>query len=155
MKHEIESQWMGKMQFNALVNDHTIIMDAPERAGGENNGPIPKPFVLTALSGCTGMDVIALLRKQGKQLNDLNIKVSGEISKQQPIEYVAAHIIYEIKGNEEDKQAAFDAITTSQEKICGVSSMLKKIMPVTWQIIFNGVEIYNNQPQAVTTTQLN
>lgn len=33
--------------------------------------------------------------------------------------------------------------------------MLKKIMPVTWQIIFNGVEIYNNQPQAVTTTQLN
>ncbi len=155
MKHEIESQWMGKMQFNALVNDHTIIMDAPERAGGENNGPIPKPFVLTALSGCTGMDVIALLRKQGKQLNDLNIKVSGEISKQQPIEYVAAHIIYEIKGNEEDKQAAFDAITTSQEKICGVSSILKKIMPVTWQIIFNGVEIYNNQPQAVTTTQLN
>lgn len=36
MKHEIESQWMGKMQFNALVNGHTIIMDAPERVGGED-----------------------------------------------------------------------------------------------------------------------
>ncbi|MCZ2222241.1 MAG: OsmC family protein [Chitinophagales bacterium] len=155
MKHEIESQWMGKMQFNALVNGHTIIMDAPERVGGEDNGPIPKPFVLTALSGCTGMDVIALLRKQGIQLEDFNLKVSGEISKQQPIEYVAANIIYEMKGKDENQQAALDAVTTSQEKICGVSSMLKKIMPVTWQVIYNGKEIFNNQPQNVVETQLN
>src|SRR5690606_15386177 len=137
MKHEIESQWMGKMQFNALVNGHTIIMDAPERVGGEDQGPIPKPFVLTALSGCTGMDVIALLRKQGKQLTDLNLKVRGEISKQQPIEYVAAHIIYEMKGSAEDEQAALDAVMLSQEKICGVSSMLKKIIPVTWEVVYN------------------
>ncbi|MBS1952456.1 MAG: hypothetical protein OJF59_002080 [Cytophagales bacterium] len=149
MKHEIEAQWMGKMQFNALVNGHTVVMDAPERVGGEDRGSIPKPFVLTALSGCTGMDVIALLRKQGKQLTDLNLKVSGEISKQQPIEYVSANIIYEMKGNIEDEQAAFDAVMTSQEKICGVSHMLKKIMPVTWQIIYNEKEIFNNQTQAV------
>lgn len=149
MKHEIESQWMGKMQFNALVNGHTIIMDAPERVGGEDQGPIPKPFVLTALSGCTGMDVIAILRKQGKQLTDLNLKVSGEISKQQPIEYVAAHIIYEMKGNAEDEQAALDAVMMSQEKICGVSSMLKKIMPVTWEVIYNEKEIFNNQEKLI------
>jgi len=149
MKHEIETQWMGKMQFNALVNGHTIIMDAPERVGGEDHGPIPKPFVLTALSGCTGMDVISLLRKQGRQLKDLNLKVSGEISKHPPIEYVSANIVYEINGNDEDQQAAYDAVMTSQEKICGVSHMRKKIIPVTWQIIYNGSEIFNNQLQAV------
>ena len=147
MKHEIEAQWMGKMQFNALVNGHTVIMDAPERVGGEDNGAIPKPYVLTALSGCTGMDVIVLLRKQGKELIDMNLKVSGEISKQQPIEYVSAHIVYELKGKAEDEQAAFDAVMTSQEKICGVSHMLKKIMPVTWQIVYNDREIFNNQAQ--------
>ena len=149
MVHEVETQWMGKMQFNALVNGHTIIMDAPERVGGEDHGPIPKPFVLTALSGCTGMDVISLLRKQGRQLKDLNLKVSGEISKHPPIEYVSANIVYEISGNDEDQQAAYDAVMTSQEKICGVSHMLKKIIPVTWQIIYNGSEIFNNQLQAV------
>ena len=153
MKHEIEAQWMGKMQFNALVNGHTIIMDAPERVGGEDNGPIPKPFVLTALSGCTGMDVIVLLRKQGKELRDLNLKVSGEISKQPPIEYVSANIVYEMIGNAEDQRAAFDAVMTSQEKICGVSHMLKRIIPVTWQIIYNGKEIFNNVMQEVA--QLN
>jgi len=145
MKHEIETQWMGKMQFNALVNGHTIIMDAPERVGGEDNGTIPKPLVLTALSGCTGMDIIALLRKQEKQLYDFNLKVSGEISKQPPIEYTSAHIIYEMRGNPEDEKAALNAVIYSQEKICGVSHMLKKIMPLTWQVIYNGREIFNNQ----------
>ena len=147
MKHEIESQWMGKMQFNALVNGHTLVMDAPERVGGEDQGPIPKPFVLTALSGCTAMDVISLLRKQGKELKQFNLRVSGEISKHPPIEYVSANIVYEMKGAEEDRQAAFEAVMYSQEKICGVSHMLKKIMPVTWQIIYNGEEIFNNQEQ--------
>lgn len=153
MKHELETQWMGKMQFNALVNGHTIIMDAPERVGGEDHGPIPKPFVLTALSGCTGMDVIALLRKQGKELKGLNLKVSGEISKQPPIEYVSANIVYEMTGSAADQEAAFDAVMTSQEKICGVSHMLKKIIPVTWQIIYNGKEIFNNATQQIA--QLN
>jgi putative redox protein len=148
MKHEIETQWMGKMQFNALVNGHTIIMDAPERAGGEDLGPIPKPFVLTALSGCTGMDVIALLRKQEIELQEFSLKVSGEISKRAPIEYVSANIVYILRGDQEDSQAALNAIIQSQEKICGVSNMLKKIMPVTWQVIYNGSEIFNNSPES-------
>jgi len=149
MTHHVETQWMGKMQFNALVNGHTLIMDAPERVGGEDHGPIPKPFVLTALSGCTGMDVIALLRKQGRQLSDFNLNVSGEISKVPPIEYIAANIVYDMKGNPEDEQAALDAVMYSQEKICGVSHMLKKIMPVTWQVIYNGKEVFNNQHEQV------
>jgi putative redox protein len=149
MKHEVETQWMGKMQFNALVNGHTIVMDAPERAGGDDLGPIPKPFILSALSGCTGMDVVALLRRQGKQLHNLNLKVSGEVSSQAPIEYTSAHVIYEIDGDAEDQQAAYDAVMQSQEHICGVSHMLKKIMPITWQIVYNGHEIFNNQRQAM------
>ncbi|KIC94250.1 OsmC family protein [Flavihumibacter solisilvae] len=144
-QHEIETQWMGKMQFNALVNGHTIVMDAPARAGGEENGPIPKPFVLTALSGCTGMDVVALLRKANIALDDFSLKVTGELSKHQPLEYVAIHVVYDIQGKEEDKDAIVNAITDSQEKICGVSSMLKKALPVTWDIYFNGSEVFSNK----------
>ncbi len=146
MKHEIEAQWMGKMQFNALVNGHTIVMDAPERVGGEDHGPIPKPFILSALSGCTGMDVLAILKKAAKPLDDFNIKVIGEISKQAPIEYIAIHVVYEMKGDLANKEVSIGAIMDSQEKYCGVSHMLKKILPVTWEIWYNGVMVYNNQP---------
>ena len=149
MAHEIEVQWMGKMQFNALVNGHTIIMDAPEKVGGEDNGPIPKPFVLTALAGCTGMDIAAILRKADKIPDDFDMKVTGEISKRQPIEYIAIHLIYEFKGAAENKEAALNAVTDSQEKYCGVSSMLKKALPVTWEVTYNGELIFNNKKEKV------
>lgn len=145
MKHEVETQWMGKMQFNALVNGHTIIMDAPERVGGEDHGPIPKPFVLSALTGCTGMDVVAMLRKNNHPVDDFSMKVTGEISKQPPIEYVAIHLTYDFKGPEENKEAALEAVTFSQEKYCGVSHMLKKILPLTWEVNYNGEQIFNNK----------
>ncbi|MFM7015121.1 MAG: OsmC family protein [Bacteroidota bacterium] len=149
MAHEIETQWMGKMQFNALVNGHTVIMDAPERVGGEDNGPIPKPFVLSALSGCTGMDVIAILKKANKNVKDFNMKVTGEISKQAPIEYTAIHIIYEFVGDDDCKQTALDAVMDSQEKYCGISHMLKKIIPVTWDVIYNGQLIFTNKKETI------
>jgi len=144
-QHEIETQWMGKMQFNSLVNGHTIVMDAPERVGGEDNGPIPKPFVLTALSGCTGMDIVAILRKAGTEVKELNIKVTGELSKQQPIEYISIHVIYDFTGDASYRDAALDAVNLSQEKYCGVSHMLKKAIPVTWEVNYNGLQIFNNK----------
>ena len=144
-QHEIETQWMGKMQFNALVNGHTIIMDAPERVGGEDNGPIPKPFVLTALSGCTGMDIVAILRKANKEVADFSIKVTGELSKQAPIAYVAMHVVYDFKGEPANQEAALEAVNLSQEKYCGVSQMLKKALPVTWEVNYNGMMIFNNR----------
>ena len=153
MAHEIEVQWMGKMQFNALVNGHTIVMDAPEKSGGEDNGPIPKPFILTALAGCTGMDIAAILRKSEKNPDEFDMKVIGEISKKAPIEYIAIHIIYDFKGSEENKYAALNAVNDSQEKYCGVSSMLKKALPVTWEVNYNSNKIFNNKKEL--TSELN
>lgn len=149
MTHEVETQWMGKMQFNALVNGHTIVMDAPERVGGEDNGPIPKPFVLTALSGCTGMDVVAILRKSEQKIDDFDMKVIGEITKHPPIEYIAIHLVYNFKGPENSKQAALQAVNDSQEKYCGVSSMLKKALPVSWEVNYNGNPIFSNRQEAL------
>ena len=143
-KHEIETQWMGKMQFNALIDGHTVVMDAPEKSGGEENGPIPKPFVLAALSGCTGMDIIALLRKLNITIGDLNIIVTGELSKKAPVQYITIHLKYIFKGDVAQKNAAVDAVNDSQEKYCGVSSMLKKVLPVTWEIIYNGEQVFTN-----------
>ena len=149
MIHEIETQWMGKMQFNALINGHTVIMDAPERSGGEDSGPIPKPLILTALAGCTGMDIAAILRKSEKPVDDLNIKVIGEISKHAPSEYIAIHIMYDFKGPIENKPAALNAVTDSQEKYCGVSSMLKKALPLTWEVSYNSIKVLNNKKEDV------
>lgn len=143
-QHDIETQWMGKMRFNALINGHTVVMDAPEKVGGEDQGPIPKPFVLAALSGCTGMDIVALLRKACITVDDFEMKVTGQLSKQAPIQYVSIHMQYIFKGAENARDAAVTAVMDSQEKYCGVSSMLKKAITVTWEIIYNGKSSFSN-----------
>ncbi len=154
MKHYVETQWKGKMEFHALVNGHTLVMDGPERVGGENNGPIPKPFVLTALTGCTGMDIIVLLRKAGKQVSDFKLRVEGEISKQPPIEYTEIHLVYELNGDKNLQEDVLDAIFHSQEKICGVSNMLKKILPLTWEVLYNGEQIFSNKKTGAPALQI-
>jgi putative redox protein len=148
-QHEVETLWMGKMQFNSLVNGHTVIMDAPAKVGGEDQGPIPKPFILSALAGCTGMDIIALLRKAEKEVKGLDIKVTGELSKQVPIEYVSMHIIYNFTGDKSCMEAALEAVDASQHKYCGVSHMLKKALPITWEVNYNGVQVYNNKEEEI------
>lgn len=150
MAHVVETQWMGKMQFNSLVNDHTLVMDGHEKVGGEDNGPTPKPLVLTALAGCTGMDVAAILRKKQMPVDDFDIKVIGELSKQVPIQYIAIHVIYEFKGPDKNREAAVKAVTDSQEKYCGVSSLLKKALPVTWEINYNDENVFNNKEEAIS-----
>jgi putative redox protein len=135
-QHAVESQWMGKMQFNALVNDHVIIMDAPERGGGEDNGSIPKPFVLTALTGCAGMELLVVLKKNNIVLKELNIKATGELTKQIPFHYTEINVDFEIKSNEEDKNKIVESVNLMMSSICGVSYMLQKIMPVVWQVKF-------------------
>jgi putative redox protein len=91
------------------------------------------------------MDIIAILRKAQKQVDDFSMKVTGEISKHAPIEYTSIHVVYEFKGSEENKQSALNAVTDSQEKYCGISHMLKKIMPVTWEVIYNGETVLDNR----------
>lgn len=153
MAHEVDVQWMGKMQFNALVNGHTIIMDGPEKVGGEDNGPIPKPFVLTALAGCTGMDVASILRKKNKNPDNFDIKVVGELTQKHPIEYTAIHLIYDFSGSDAGRDDALNAVTDSQEKYCGVSSMLKKALPVTWEVNYNGLRIFSNKAEVEVVRQ--
>ena len=59
--------------------------------------------------------------------------------------YIAIHIIYDFQGDEAFKQAALDAVTDSQDLVCGVSHMLKKALPITWEVNFNGHQIFNNK----------
>ena len=55
-KTSVDVKWIENMSFETEMNGHKIILDAPVEAGGQDKGPRPKPFMLTALAGCTGID---------------------------------------------------------------------------------------------------
>jgi hypothetical protein len=73
-----------KMQFDAVVNNHHIIMDAVPEVGGEDKGPRPKELMLAALAGCTGIDVVSILQKMRVELDDFNIDIEADVLTNKP-----------------------------------------------------------------------
>jgi putative redox protein len=109
-------------------------MDAKPNVGGNNAGPRPKPLLMASLAGCTGMDVVSILKKMKVELSSFNVRVEGTISDEHPKLFTAIHLIYEFTGTDLPFNKIKHAIELSQEKYCGVSATLKKAIPVTYEI---------------------
>lgn len=134
MKETISVSWLGKMAFEADVDGHKITMDAGKDVGGENRGPKPKPFMLVALAGCTGMDVVSLLKKMRIAVDKVNIIVDGELTEQHPKFFHSMHITYEFYGVNLPMKKLQKAVDLSQEKYCGVSAIYRKALKLTSEI---------------------
>jgi putative redox protein len=133
MKEAINVRWAGDMAFEAGVSGHTVLMDAREEVGGHDQGPRPKALMMASLAGCTGMDVISILKKMKVEPESLNIRIEGTLTEEHPKKYTAMHVIYEFRGDlPEDK--LHRAVELSQDKYCGVSATLRDAFPVTWEI---------------------
>ena len=57
-------------------------------------------------------------------------------------------LVYNFTGDEANKDAALNAVYLSQEKYCGVSHILKKALPITWEVNYNCMQIFNNKVAA-------
>lgn len=130
----IEANWLDGLAFETEVNGHKIILDAEAEVGGRNRGPRPKPLMLVALAGCTGMDVISILQKMKVPVEKFRLIVQGDLTSEHPKQFYKMHIIYEFTGKNLPPDKLQHAIELSQEKYCGVSATLKKAIPLTWEM---------------------
>ncbi len=130
----IDVKWMEEMAFKTEVNGHKIVLDADEKVGGKDRGPRPKPLLLVALGGCTGMDVVSILKKMRVEVKDFNIHIEATPTKEHPVIYEKIHIIYEFTGDNLPMDKLEKAVNLSQERYCGVSAMLKKASDLSFEI---------------------
>ncbi|NQU88592.1 MAG: OsmC family protein [Mariniphaga sp.] len=133
-KQKVEVKWLENMAFEAEVNEHKIIIDATPEVGGEERGPRPKPLMLAALGGCTGMDVISILKKMRVDFKGVNVKVEGELTEEHPKQFSKMHVIYEFTGTGLPLEKLEKAVSLSEERYCGVSALYKKVIPITSEI---------------------
>jgi putative redox protein len=132
---KVNVNWTGDMAFDAEVNGFNIKLDAAEKVGGKNSGPRPKPLILVALGGCTGMDVVSILKKMRVEPDYFNVEVSGEMTEEHPKYYHKLHINYLFRGKDLPMAKLEKAVNLSQERYCGVSEMLKKAAEITHEIV--------------------
>jgi putative redox protein len=135
MKHTVDTAWQGNMKFDAVVSGHHVVMDALPAVGGNDEGARPKELMLAALAGCTGMDVVSILKKMRVEPEYFNIRVEAEMTEEHPKHYTAMHIIYEFKGEGLELEKLQKAVKLSQDQYCGVSTMYRKAMEISYEIV--------------------
>jgi putative redox protein len=120
------------MQFVGVADTgHAVIMDAPPSVGGNNTGSKPSELLPMAFGGCSGMDVISILRKKKQNVTRFEINVSGEMRKDYPQIYTSMHIEYIVAGKDISEDAVKRAIDLSLGKYCSVGATLGKAAEIT------------------------
>ncbi len=135
---KVTASLTGNMGFKMTLDDHhEIITDAAESIGGNDLGPRPKQLLLTALIGCTGIDTMSILKKMRVELDDVIIEAETKQTEDHPKVYENIHLTYTFVGGDDvDVEKLKKAVKLSQEKYCGVTAMLEKATPVTYEVVF-------------------
>ncbi len=113
---------------------HAILMDASEEVGGADSGPRPLEMVLVALGGCTGMDVVSLLRKMRTEPTGLEIEVEDERAEAYPKALKKIHLRYRVRGDVPEENLR-KAIELSLSKYCPVANSLAGVAEITWESV--------------------
>lgn len=135
MRDSVSIGLKNNMSFDVVVNGHKMILDTVRENGGNNEGPRPKSLMLVALAGCTGMDIVSILRKMRVEFDDLKIDVEGNITEEHPKHFDHMHIKYIVKGKNIPADKVNTAIDLSLEKYCGVTYTYIKAMKITHELV--------------------
>lgn len=134
MKESITLNWLKNMAFESEINGHKLYVDASIESGGKNLGPRPKLLMLYALGGCTGMDVVSILKKMRMDFDEMQIIVEGEMATEHPKKFTGMKIIYQFKGKNLELEKIQKAVMLSQEKYCAVSANLRDSLMLDYEI---------------------
>jgi putative redox protein len=134
----------GNVAFESDIEGFPVRMDAASEFGGTGFGPRPKPLLLSALAGCTGIDVASIMRKKQVPFKSFRIITTGETTDTHPKYYKKINVVFEVTGeNIEGDLSVYDkvarAVELSSETYCGVNAMLKHSADITHEIrLVNG-----------------
>jgi putative redox protein len=143
---DLNLKWHMGMSFTSQIRGHEIPVDASFNvAGGTNRGPTPKELVLTGVAGCSAMDAIAYLKKHKMVPLDLNVKTEAELTNTTPKYFSKIHLTYKFLGSDLEKEMVIKSVETSMTKYCGVSYMISKTAPITYDVELNGNIIFSGQ----------
>jgi putative redox protein len=119
------AKWVEGMAFMGEAGSgHSVIMDGAPEYGGRNIGIRPMEMLLIGLAGCTGFDVVQILKKGREAVTGCEVEVEAERASEDPKVFTRIHIAYRVSGRGLSQAKAERAVTLSKEKYCSASIML-------------------------------
>ncbi len=121
------------MQFvGETGSGHAIVMDADAEFGGANTGMRPMELLLIGVGGCSGMDIVSVLKKKKQKLTGLEVHVDGKKAEDHPQKYIDINIEYRVRGRGLSEEAVKKAVDLSMEKYCSVKATLEGSAKITF-----------------------
>lgn len=136
--HKISTTWKGKMQFESdNPSGELMQIDAGPDNGGDGKGFRPKALMLSALAGCTGLDVTSLLEKMKLQVEAFTIETEGDLTEEHPKTYHTVRVDYHFYGKALDQKKLERAVALSVDKYCGVMEMFRQFAKIEINIRYH------------------
>lgn len=133
-----KAAWHRGMQFVATSGSgHAIVIDVARDQGGTDAGPSNTELLLMALCGCTGMDVVSILRKKRLQVDAFEVEAEGEVSDDFPKRLTRIEVVYRVWGEGIRAEDLERSIELSKDKYCTVSNTLKGRAEITHRYEIN------------------
>ena len=135
IKHSV-AVWREGSVFEVTADSgQRLITDGAAQAGQS-----PMEMLLTALAGCTGADVIDILRKKRQDVTGMEVRVTGERREEPPRIYTDVEVLFIVTGRNIQPEAVSRAIELSREKYCSVTAMFRGTATVTCRQEIRAVE---------------
>jgi len=132
---EAKMKWQGGLKFEGTsAFGHKLATDGSKKAGGKEEGYKPTELVLFGLAGCTGIDVVKILKKMRQEVTDLELEVQGFQPEEYPKPYNKINVKYIFIGKNLDRKKVEKAVNLSEDKYCMVSQSLKGLARINIEI---------------------
>lgn len=131
---KIKASWVDGYRFIGS-NDagHGLIMDGS--SGEQRLGNSPMELLLLGLGGCSGIDVVHILKKSRENVTDCVVDVDGTRADTEPKVFTDIHMTYTVTGKGLDMAKVTRAVDLSADKYCSASVMIGKAANITREIV--------------------
>ena len=136
----------GAFGFEAKdANGHIVKIDTSPETGGNDFGVRPMQLLLMGLGGCSGIDILSILKKQRQEVTGFQMSLEGEREPGvDPSLWKDITIVFHLEGNI-DVEKAEKACALSMNKYCSVAETLRRgNTAISWRVEVTGTN--NGQP---------
>ena len=107
-----------------------VEIDLPS-AGNNQAGATPMELILQAMGGCTGLDVVSILRKRDPEIFEILLK--GDRQETHPKMYKQIELIYRCKAKGLSLEMFEKAVALSMNNYCAISNAFKATAEIKWE----------------------
>lgn len=115
---------------------HDTVFDTSLKGGGLGSAPSPMSIVMQAAAACTTMDVLPILSKRHKTVDEWRVDLDGDRAEEHPKVFTKIQMDFYCKSPDVTMKELKDAIVLSKDKYCSVGLMLiRGGVEITWTAV--------------------